>query len=183
MPQPAPARSRILDAAERRLLSSGPAGLVLEAVAKQAGVSKGGLLYHFPNKEALVDGLTDRMLAEFDHTQEHLHGVDPSQSGAWARAYLGSTLDHNGAPARESGQLMAGILAGIGGQPERLATVRERFREWQERLAHDDVDAVRATIVRLASDGLWLSALLGLPQLEETLSRQVVNALDAMTRD
>ena len=78
---------------------------------------------------------------------------------------------------------MAGILAGIGGQPERLATVRERFREWQERLAHDDVDAVRATIVRLASDGLWLSALLGLPQLEETLSRQVVNALDAMTRD
>ena len=56
-------RDRILDAAEARLLQRGPAGLVLDAVAREAQVSKGGLLYHFPSKEALVAGLTGRMLA------------------------------------------------------------------------------------------------------------------------
>ena len=52
-PSEASARERILDTAESRLLELGQRGLVLSAVATQAGVSKGGLLYHFPSKEAL----------------------------------------------------------------------------------------------------------------------------------
>ena len=38
----------------------GVAKLTLEAVAKEAGVSKGGLLYHFSNKEALIEGMIVR---------------------------------------------------------------------------------------------------------------------------
>ena len=54
------ARERILNAAEARLLAGGPGGLVLDAIAADAGISKGGLLYHFGSKEALVEGLCDR---------------------------------------------------------------------------------------------------------------------------
>lgn len=35
----------------------GIAALSLNAVAREAGVSKGGLLHHFPNKQALIFAL------------------------------------------------------------------------------------------------------------------------------
>src|SRR5687767_14471935 len=47
-----PARERILEAAERVVGDVGAARMTLEGVAQAAGVSKGGLLYHFPTKEA-----------------------------------------------------------------------------------------------------------------------------------
>jgi hypothetical protein len=79
---------------------------------------------------------------------------------------------------------MAGLLAGIGGDPARLGEVHERFQAWQSRIEKQDgVDPTSATIVRLATDGLWLSALLGLPQLQKGLARKVMARLDAMTRE
>jgi AcrR family transcriptional regulator len=172
-----PARARILDAAEAQLLAHGPAGLVLDVVARRAGVSKGGLLYHFPAKEDLVDGLVERMLERFDAVQAELAAADPVARGRWTRAYLASTVTPHGEPADRSAQLMAGILATIGDDPARLAALRERFRAWQARLEDDGIDPTVATLVRLAADGLWLSALLGLPRLDAARSRRVVAAL------
>ncbi len=43
-------RLLILDAASRVVLDKGASALTLESVAEQAGISKGGLLYHFPTK-------------------------------------------------------------------------------------------------------------------------------------
>ena len=48
------AKERILNAAQARLLTGGPTSLVLDAIASDAGVSKGGLLYHFPSKDDLI---------------------------------------------------------------------------------------------------------------------------------
>ncbi len=48
------ARREIQDAARAVLLRDGVPGLTLEAVAREAGVTKQGLLYHFASKEALV---------------------------------------------------------------------------------------------------------------------------------
>ena len=39
----------------------GAAALTLDAVAAEAGVSKGGVLYHFGSKRALIDGLLDAL--------------------------------------------------------------------------------------------------------------------------
>ena len=87
-----------------------------------------------------------------------------------------------GEPSDGSAQLMAGILAGLGGDRTRLAMLHEAFERWQEGLEDDDIDPVRATIVRLAADGLWLAALLGLPQLDKRLARKVLAALNELTR-
>ena len=43
-------RDRILDALQRILVRKGTAAVTLESVAAEAGVSKGGLLYHFRSK-------------------------------------------------------------------------------------------------------------------------------------
>jgi len=49
-------RREVLDAAARALVAHGPS-VSLDAVAKEAGVSKGGLLHHFRTKQALLAGL------------------------------------------------------------------------------------------------------------------------------
>ena len=50
-------RDRMLDAAEVVVTRHGIANLTLDAVAAEAGMSKGGLLHHFPSKDRLVDAL------------------------------------------------------------------------------------------------------------------------------
>ena len=63
-PSPDSPPERLLDAAERLVSEVGAGHLTLEAVARAAGVSKGGLLYHFPSKEALLQAMIDRHLRD-----------------------------------------------------------------------------------------------------------------------
>ncbi|MCX6405311.1 MAG: TetR/AcrR family transcriptional regulator [Propionibacteriales bacterium] len=54
-------RDRVLDAFETLLVTQGSRAATLDAVAAQAEVSKGGLLYHFHSKDELVDGMLTRL--------------------------------------------------------------------------------------------------------------------------
>ncbi|MES2867584.1 MAG: TetR family transcriptional regulator, partial [Actinomycetota bacterium] len=61
MARPPLARERVLDAFEEILISSGERTATLDATAKAAAVSKGGLLYHFASKDDLADGMIERL--------------------------------------------------------------------------------------------------------------------------
>ncbi|MBQ0819063.1 helix-turn-helix transcriptional regulator, partial [Microvirga sp. HBU67558] len=50
-------RERILDAAAELVSEIGSGRLTLDTVAERAGLSKGGLLYNFPTKDALLQGM------------------------------------------------------------------------------------------------------------------------------
>lgn len=54
-------RDRLLDAFETLLVSAGTRSATLDAVAAEANVSKGGLLYHFHSKDQLVEGMLTRL--------------------------------------------------------------------------------------------------------------------------
>lgn len=54
------ARAAILDAAERRLVTQGPAGIRLQEVAADVGVSHPTVLHHFGNRETLVRAVCER---------------------------------------------------------------------------------------------------------------------------
>lgn len=56
------AREAILDAAEKRLVKSGPAGIRLQEVAKDVGVSHPTLLHHFGDRDGLVRAVVERAL-------------------------------------------------------------------------------------------------------------------------
>ncbi len=54
------ARAEILDAAEKRLQAVGPAGIRLQDVAADVGVSHPTVLHHFGSREALVQSVIER---------------------------------------------------------------------------------------------------------------------------
>lgn len=70
--------ARILDAAQQLLVSEGAAGFNTNALAKRAKVGVGSVYEYFPNKQAIVAALierlseaeTDAMLERFAHTEQ-----------------------------------------------------------------------------------------------------------------
>jgi AcrR family transcriptional regulator len=58
------ARAQILDAAEKRLLAVGPAGIRLQDVAADVGVSHPAVLHHFGTREALVEAVIHRAMEQ-----------------------------------------------------------------------------------------------------------------------
>jgi AcrR family transcriptional regulator len=169
-------RDRLLDAAARLLLRD-PSKLTLDAVAQEAGVSKGGLLYHFSSKSQLLDAVVDRWEASF---QADIDAAADGEPGGWIRAYAGVSARDLADP--HTREIDSGILAVLALQPERLETVRARYEGWQERIVDDGIDPIDATIVRLAADGLWFSELLGLAPPAEGLREQVLERLRELTR-
>ena len=82
MSRPPLARERVLDAYQSILIAEGERAATLEAVAREAGVSKGGLLYHFAAKEDLTAGLVARLAAL---TDDDLHRMSAAAEGPIAR--------------------------------------------------------------------------------------------------
>jgi AcrR family transcriptional regulator len=175
-------RAKILDAAEDLILESGSSGLVLDEVARRAGVSKGGLLYHFGSKAELVSGLIERRIAYYDDITDPQKTSGDETPGSSTRAYLESAVSDDGRPADKSARLLAALLATFGGDPEVLDPLRAAFARWQSKIETDAIDPVESTIVRLAADGLWLTQLLGLTPLSPKLAAQVVRKLKERTR-
>ena len=64
--------ARMLDAAEELLVAEGPGALTTTRVAAAAGVSVGSLYQYLPDKEAIVEALAGRYLAEFEGLMEAL---------------------------------------------------------------------------------------------------------------
>ncbi len=172
--QAADTRRALLEAARRVIISNGVNALTLDAVAKEAGVSKGGLLYHFPSKDALVVGLLEELNQSFVDGIEQALAQDeqPQRAGRWLRAYVRSS----GAIDQTELDLTAGLLAAIGTNPALLDDMRQSFIEWQTRVEQDGIDPALATIIRLAVDGLWMAEMFGLaaptgPQREAVITR------------
>lgn len=86
---PESVKSNLLDAAAEILIHESAQKLTLNLVAKKAGVSKGGLLHHFPSKEKLLDGLFHRELNLFRDEILAAMEKDPVATGRAARAYIG----------------------------------------------------------------------------------------------
>jgi AcrR family transcriptional regulator len=155
-------RGRLLEAAGAVIRRDGAQSLTLDAVAAQAGVSKGGLLYHFGSKRELLDGLVERWLDEFQRDIDEAGGTFP----------IGYVRASDGAKAEE-----AGLLAALIADPAVLATVRERYATWQDRVVTEGGDPVEATVARLAADGLWLADLLGIAPPQGELRMRVLARL------
>ena len=153
--------------------------MTLEAVAREAGVSKGGLLYHFPSKEALISGMIGRLIEGFTEALgRELARERGSASGRWLRAYAGASF----AEDRWYLEASAGLLVAVAEDPTLLDPLRRGFEEGQRWAERDGIDPAVATLVRLAADGLFFAELLGFAPPEGRLRERVLEALLALTR-
>ncbi len=165
-------REHILEAADRIARESGPANLALDAVAASAGVSKGGLLYHFPNKQALLTALVDRHLQRFESEMAERCETARGSSGH-LQAYLDASLE-------DCRQMPAtGALAAMVQMPELLGPVREFKRRALDRMLATAPDPGIALVLFLAMDGLRSMKLFDLDVLS---ADERIVAIEALRR-
>jgi AcrR family transcriptional regulator len=172
-----PTRRAILDAANQIVQQKGVEHLTLEQTAHEAGISKGGLLYHFPSKDALIEGMIHYYLERFTSDLNNAaNEEDEKKPGRWTRAYLNTTYeDYQRIP-----KMSSGLLAAIATNPALLSPMQAGFKEWVQHLEKDGIDPTTAMIVRLAVDGLWLVELFGLAAPDSEMREQVLHALEAL---
>ncbi|RCV47573.1 TetR/AcrR family transcriptional regulator [Marinitenerispora sediminis] len=169
-------RDRILDALQEILIHEGSSAVTLEAVATAAGVSKGGLLYHFPSKAAMLTGLvrrlTDQAADEFREARAEPGGV--------VRTFLRVSVP----TSAEETALYSSVIAALRGNedvpPEAWELMQWVFTEWGTLLHEEIGDPVLAETVRLVGDGLYLSAMSGLPMPDPLLLERVTDHLIAL---
>lgn len=148
-------RQLLFDACRRILIRNDLSQLTLDAVAEEAGLSKGGLLYHFPTKVALIEALIRHYNQQFDGRVEELLTSEPSAKGNYLRAYALASIEEVSVP--DNASLFASLFAAGERYPSVLEIMRESYERWQSRVEASGLEPSTALLVRLAVDGLWFS--------------------------
>jgi AcrR family transcriptional regulator len=174
-------RDRLLQATTHIIQTQGVERLTLDAVAKEAQVSKGGLLYHFASKEALVMGVIQYLMDDFDAAiaRELAQDNAPDAPGRWLRAYVKATFNYNSLPTT----LISNLLSAVTLNPELWQPVQSQYDDWQQQLQASGLDPVRASLVRFAADGLGTSELFGMALPDESLRQQLLEMLLALIQE
>ena len=170
----------LLDAAGAVVARQGIASLTLDAVAAEYGMSKGGVLHHFPSKDRLVEAMVLRSAegwrAHFTRAYEHM----PPGPGRMARALLHHCLSDAKGWTRELQRSSSACFAALAQNPSLMAPMREVYTELQRRLAHDGLPAGVGEAVGAAINGLWLYWVLGLVPVDQDLVVRVRRALEGV---
>jgi AcrR family transcriptional regulator len=171
-------QENILKAAAEIINTGGVLSLTLEAVAKKAGVSKGGLLYHYPSKYSLMDKMARYLMQNFVKDVETAANSDPCEKGKWTRAYTALTFSQ----LESHIDMNTAFLAAVATNPRLLPPVVEAIETLQARIENDGLSPVTATIIRLAVDGVYYNRLYGMGLTEDTL-KEVTERLISLTKE
>ena len=164
-------REVILDAAEALVREQGVNRMTLEAVAAKAGLSKGGLLYNFPSKDALLRGLIERF------TERRDLGAGDRSPGTVVSRRL-AVHDENAAN-RQGG---LGMLAAFAENPDLVDPIRSLQRQLWDHWKASEADPERALIAWLAAEGLCFLDLFDTSPLTAEEHGKVVAAIKAIAR-
>ncbi len=178
--QPDETRKALVDAAKRLLRMRGTS-LSLDAVAREAGISKGGLLHHFPTREELLAGVLDDLMTDLRRRleakqQEEIAAVGAS-AGSWLRAYIDLSFR-----SEEGDQILFAALAPLIGMQSNEVEADGGPGYIITKTEADGIETGRAHAVRLTCDSVWLSRNSGLPVLSEDRRMALRNQLLDWTR-
>lgn len=182
-------RTEILEAAKRVIQREGVTTLTYESVAAEAGLTKGGLLYHFPSREDLIRALHEYAAAQWEECLE-AEGGAPAEGLSPAERFAAFTkLSQNPDRAElllmlEAGEdeVASAAWDGVYSRWTPRPPVPESSQGERVSAENDegiDADALRAFIARLAADGMWFYEALSPRPLSDELRARVVEAIIA----
>jgi AcrR family transcriptional regulator len=171
-------REKILDAAAELVAEIGAGRLTLDAVAEKAGLSKGGLLYNFPTKEALLQGMIQRMIDQVTSEKDALREKAEPGPNLEARVVTKTLL--NICCGGKMQEFATGMMVATAENPRLLDPVREVINTTLDQLktTSDDLDA--ALLGWLATEGLSNLEMHNLSPFSEADRDRIVSAIDRL---
>lgn len=152
--KPGITRDELLMQAEAIVRSDGAKALTIDALAKAAGISKGGVQYLFSSKDDLVEQLIERWIGQFDRLFENDDGAPPA-------ALIGRYIAEMRSSQQAMNAKMAGLMISYIQNPENLQATRVWYETVFARLAGPTLEAKSARVAFLAVEGLFLMRIIG----------------------
>lgn len=155
-------RKAAIQAALAILSRDGPGQLTFDAMARESGISKGGLMHQFPNKSAVLKALLEHQIEHFDKfTQGYLATLDKGRPQANLAAQIATLRESLSTPH----SVAFAILAALVEDPNLLAINRQMDAETVKRIRAEATDPDLSLLRMEAAKGLALSTLFGLSSL------------------
>ncbi len=149
----------MLDAALRLLDREGGAEISYDATAREAGLTKAGVMYHFATREDLVLGVVGQAARRWDAAMRAVAGAGPEALSATERVRAYVEVAVGGDVSTADVAVFADALY----RPHHAGPWREVFAPWFDLDDCPDPDLrARLCAARLAADGLWLARATGL---------------------
>ncbi len=168
-------RDRVLDLAEQILLADGTGALTIDAVAKAAGVSKGGIQSRFGTKDDLISAMLERWTKEYEAQMSAATGPAPDPL-AIAKAHMEITMAMDAAERTRAAGFMAALISASRHRAECRAWYAELFGGLDPRSA----EGRRARIALLATEGAFLLRTFNLMEFSDDEWAEVQDGLRAV---
>jgi AcrR family transcriptional regulator len=166
-------RDDVLEAIVAIIERDGLTPVTLDAVAAETGMTRAGLLYHFPSREALIQATHEHLTAEWERDLMANAGKTADEASEAERhaAYVNVCLK-----AARRVELLLMLESCESG---RLGNLWQQVIErWAPPApAPTDAAGVDKFIARLAADGLWMHEALSSRSLPPALRESIVARL------
>ena len=136
-----PTRERLLDAAQKLVLSKGFTATSVDDICTRAKLTKGSFFHYFDSKDALAEALLERFCARGAALHEGCCATaqDPKQR---VFQYLDELIQISQQPEMQQGCLLGMLAQEMGEVHSRIRGVCAKgFAAWQGRFAQDLADA------------------------------------------
>lgn len=169
-----------LDAAEAVIMEKGFAKLTLDSVAVKAGISKGGLLHHYPTKNKLLEALVERSADNWRICFNEAYEKSAEGPGRMVRGLLDHCLIDPESWTEELRSTSSAVFAALAQDPSLIDPMRKAYSELYELIANDGLPKGVAEAIVSSIDGLWLNWVLGIVAVDEERISRIGSALEAM---
>lgn len=167
-------RKAALQAALAIIARDGPGRLTLDAIARESGMSKGGLTHQFPTKEAVLKALLEHQSKHFeDFSRRYLAKVEATALHPYLAAQIATLREVIGQPD----SVAFAILGAMNQDPNLLARNRDIEASTAEAIKTEADDPQLAMLRWNAAKGLALSAMFGLSALPDEECKQLFDRL------
>jgi AcrR family transcriptional regulator len=147
-------RTMLLEAAARLIERQGAGGVTIDSVAAEAGLTKGGLLYHFASRAVLLQAIHQHLADQWETSMIGFAGKAHDQCTAAERtaAYIKANIQS----ATRAELLFMLDGAGDPAHSRPWDDVMGRWAPSSAPAAAADDAALARFVAGLAADGLWM---------------------------
>jgi len=157
-------RAAAIQAALTIISRDGPGQLTFDAISRESGISKGGLMHQFQTKGNVLKALLEHRTDYFENfSRDYLAKIGPDQPSATLLAQIATTRES----MIQQDSVGYAILAALVEDPALMTSVREMDAKRVKRIKAEAADPELALLRWEAARGLALSALLGLCPLSD----------------
>jgi AcrR family transcriptional regulator len=153
-------RNVALDAALVIIARDGPGRLTLDAIARESGLSKGGVMHQFRTKEGVLKALLERQMAHFEEFRANIRVKS-------ANPELATEITTVREAANTPNSAALALLAAMVENPDLMALPRDSDLKIIAAIKAEAADPDLAMLRWAAARGLLLGALFGMSPISK----------------